>query len=370
MDRRNTLGWTAVGISTAISSLWAFWGIFESFHEGWYFDSLIRNLVLTARYLTLMLVFLGLSVVALRWPRAGGGLYQLFAIGFCVWVLMTRSVLDARVVLGWMPAILPPLLVGGLFWLGRPQPLRLAYGICTLVPLAVAFGFTVEPATRIASRVDDGDRGLRLVEGNGVTLVWAPEGPGWPRPDPDGEAWRTRWRGPTWQEARSVARRLTADGESVTTDPQDIWRLPTIDEVVRSMARHGVNCGGAWDPATGLVSYRTRPDKEPPLWNPYSVVIYWWTSSEASEGRAYAIDFKGNVYARDKRSTLGSQGFRAVRDAQMDLGPAGVSRDLQVRRDGPPDTPRLAGHVRGSWFEMRLTRAAAGPPPRPGPGTR
>jgi hypothetical protein len=52
---------------------------------------------------------------------------------------------------------------------------------------------------------------------------------------------------------------------------------------------------------------------KPPLWNPHSPVIYWWTSSEESERRAYTIDFNGNVYERDKSSTLGSQAFRAVR---------------------------------------------------------
>ena len=317
MNGRAIVGWTAEGISTVLSSVWAFWGIFESFHEGWYFDSLARNLALTARYLTLMLTLVALSVTALRWPRVGGSLYQLFGIGFCIWILMTRKVLSLGVVLGWTPAILPPLFPGVLFWFGRPRPLSLAYGIAVLVPVATAVGFAVEPVTRIAGRIDDGDRGLRIVEGNGVKLMWAPEGPGWPRPDPEDEAWLTDWRGPTWEEAREVCRHLTADGESIASTPQDIWRLPTVDEVVRSMARHGVNCGGAWDPARARASYTRMPDKESPLWNPHSVVIYWWTSSEEDEGRAYRVDFKGNVYARDKNSTLGSQGFRAVRDPRM-----------------------------------------------------
>jgi hypothetical protein len=42
------LGWIAVGLATAISSLWAFWGVYESFHEGWYFTSLAQNLILTS----------------------------------------------------------------------------------------------------------------------------------------------------------------------------------------------------------------------------------------------------------------------------------------------------------------------------------
>jgi hypothetical protein len=368
MSRRAILGWVAVGISTVLSSLWAFWGVFESFHEGWYFESLTRNLVLTVKYLTLMLSLVALSVTALRWPRVGGAVYQLSGAGFCIWILTTRRVLNLGVVLSWMPVTLPLLVLGALFWVGRPRPLGLAYKISLFVPLAVAVGTAAEPVARIAGRVDDGDRGQRMVEGNGVKLIWAPEGPGWPKPDPDDETWRTRWRGPTWKEAREVTRRLAADGETLASTPQDIWRLPTIDEVVRSMARHGVNCEGVWDPARGRASYATRPDKEPPLWNPHSVIIYWWTSSEESASRAYCIDFKGNVYSRDKTSTLGSQGFRAVRDPQTDAGPAeGVARSAPRSRREPllmgvaifqPDTRVLLRRLAGKSFDSAEQRLA------------
>jgi hypothetical protein len=33
---RRILGWIAVGFSIAISSVWAYWGISEAFHEGWH----------------------------------------------------------------------------------------------------------------------------------------------------------------------------------------------------------------------------------------------------------------------------------------------------------------------------------------------
>jgi hypothetical protein len=313
MRRPVILGWIAVGIATLVSSLWAFWGIYESFHEGWYFNSLSQNLALTFKYLGIMLVSVALSVIALRWPRTGGSLYQLFGVGFCVWILMTRKVLSLIVVLGWLPALLPVLIVGILFWAGRPTPVSLAYKISVLLPLLVAVGFAIEPATRIAGRIDDGNRGLRIVQGNGVKLIWAPEGPGWPNPDPRDRIWVTQWRGPTWEEAQKVCRYLTADGTAIGNTPQDIWRLPTVEEVVRSMTRHGSNCGGVWDPTSNQASYRTKPDKESPLWNPYSPIIYWWTSSQPRSSQAYSVDFNGNIYTRNKESNLGSQGFRAVR---------------------------------------------------------
>jgi hypothetical protein len=313
MRKSTILGWIAVGISTLISSLWAFWGIFESFHEGWYFKALSQNLTLTVKYMALMLVFGALSVVALRWPRAGGSLYQLFGVGFCVWILMTRKALTPKVVLGWLPALLPVLVLGILFWVGRPAPVSLAYTISVLLPLLVAVGFAIEPVTRIAGRIDDGNRGLRIVQGNGVKLVWAPEGPGWPHPDPYDRIWLTQWRGPTWEQAQRVCRYLTADGTAVANTPQDVWRLPSVEEVVRSMTRHGANCGGVWNPVSTQASYTTKPDKESPLWDPYSPVIYWWTASQPNSAQAYSIDFNGKIYNRYRQSNLGSQGFRAVR---------------------------------------------------------
>ena len=307
------LGWIAVGLSTAMSSLWAFWGVYESFHEGWYFTSFTQNLVLTAKYFALMLALVVVSVLAIRWPRFGGALYQISGAGFCFWILATRQVMSPRVILGWLPALAPLLCLGILFWKGRPKPARLAYQISVLLPVAIAIGFAIEPVARIASRRDDGNRGSRIVQGKGVELVWAPEGPGWPNPDPHNRVWMTQWRGPTWEEAQRVCRYLTADGTALANTPQDIWRLPTVEEVVRSMTRHGSNCGGLWNPTNAQASYATKPDKESPLWNPYSPIIYWWTSSQPNRTLAYSIDFNGRIYIRNTESNLGSQGFRAVR---------------------------------------------------------
>jgi hypothetical protein len=66
-----------------------------------------------------------------------------------------------------------------------------------------------------------------------------------------------------------------------------VWRLPTVDEAVRSMARHGRNSGGVWDAETGKAAYNMIPDKESPLWNVHSQVIYWWTATEIDAERAY-----------------------------------------------------------------------------------
>jgi 2',3'-cyclic-nucleotide 2'-phosphodiesterase (5'-nucleotidase family) len=60
-------------------------------------------------------------------------------------------------------------------------------------------------------------------------------------------------------------------------------------------------------------SYRQQPDKESPLWNIYSKVIYWWTASEVSDKQAYIVVYNGGVWARTKTMRPGYLTFRAVR---------------------------------------------------------
>jgi hypothetical protein len=140
-----------------------------------------------------------------------------------------------------------------------------------------------------------------LIEGNGVALVWAPEGPGWPR------------EGGSWHDAREACHQLSEDGLTLTTEPQGFWRLPGVDEAVRSMGQHGVNSGGIWDAETGQAAYTTTPDKESPLWNVHSQVIYWWTASEVDESHAYMIVYDGKVWSRPKDFGPAYLGFRCVR---------------------------------------------------------
>ena len=139
------------------------------------------------------------------------------------------------------------------------------------------------------------------MQGNGVALTWAPGGPGWPR------------EGGDWYEAQQACQYLSEDGLTLSPTPLDIWRLPTVDEAVRSMALHGQNSGGEWDAETAQATYETNPDKESPLWNPYSQVIYWWTATEIDEDRAYIIVYDGKVWPRSKEFGPAYLGFRCVK---------------------------------------------------------
>jgi len=141
-----------------------------------------------------------------------------------------------------------------------------------------------------------------------VRLEWAPAGPGWPE------------MGVTWTEAVSRCARLREDGLSLADTPLNIWRLPTIEEAVVSQSLHGRLSGGTWNPATRTASYQILPDKEPPLWNPYSMIVYWRTATKVDELTAYRIVYTGRVIPTPKRVGWGYLGFRAVRRARAPRG--------------------------------------------------
>jgi hypothetical protein len=284
-----------VGVSTAITCFWAYWGILENFHEGWYSESLLSNVgLMLVQYLSPMLIFMGVNLVSIYWPRLGGSLYVVFALA-AVWFFQafTNTIL--------LFLIVPLTGLGLLCWFGRPEPRKVAVYLSIGLPVLALTIFGIEPVLRVSQRLDDGNLQARSVHGNGVSLIWAPEGPGWPR------------KGMNWHEARRACQRLSQDGLTLSTVAQHIWRLPTVDEAVRSMARHGQNSGGVWDAEAARASYDTRPDKESPLWNVYSQVIYWWTATEVDEARAYIIVYDGRVWLRSKQFGPDYLGFRCVK---------------------------------------------------------
>jgi hypothetical protein len=295
LDKRPIAGWIAVGLSTVITCLWAFWGIVENFHEGWYYESWLPNLgLMLAQYLSPMLIFVGATLISIFWPRAGAALHGLLALGLA-WFFgaLTNTVV--------LLLLLPLLGLGALYWYGRPQPRRLAASLAIGLPLLTLVIAGIEPALRVSQRLDDGNLQARLVQGNGVDLIWAPAGPGWPR------------EGGDWSEAQQVCEHLSEDGLTVAPVPQQIWRLPSVDEAVRSMARHGQNSGGVWDAASAKATYETKPDKESPLWDVHAQVIYWWTATEAEGDRAYIIVYNGEVWPRSKQFGPDYLGFRCVK---------------------------------------------------------
>ena len=300
-DRKFWLGWIGVGISLIFSSLWAHWGAMENFHECWYSDSVWENLfMLFFQYLLFTIVFVLLAVISLRWKRIGLALHILIA-GASFWFFSGArfSVLAGMIVL-------PVLALGLLYYFGEPQPKKWAYRLLVIVPLIITLAISIPLGIKISQRVDDQDFGARVVEGNGVKLVWAPRGPGWPD------------KGTSWQDAQRICSYLSEDGTELKPEPQSIWRLPSVDEAVRSMMIHGENAGGVWDPLEAKANYIRTPDKESPLWDLHSKIIYYWTANTSSrnDDRAYIIVYDGGVYDRMKTESQGYLSFRAVKDAE------------------------------------------------------
>jgi hypothetical protein len=289
-------GWSAVIFSTILSGFWAFWGSIENFHEGWYFPELWRNLgLMLVQYAPWMFVPMLAGLLALWRPLLGSAAHVLFAAG-AFWLFGFRAVG------GWLLAT-PVLLLSALYAYGRPIPLRLARSVLIALPLATAVVSGAYPGWRVMTRPSAVDLSMRQIGGNGVNLVWAPGGPGWDN------------SGFSWFEAVRRCDHLTVDGTALAASPQGEWRLPTVNEVVRTMRWRGQNAEGTWDPGARRATYRVMPDKEAPLWNPYSQVIYWWTADEADLDRAYRIAYNGQAHAIPKRS---GQGYMACRCVKRD----------------------------------------------------
>jgi hypothetical protein len=291
---RRVLGWVAIGISTLTAGWWAVWGIIENFHEGWYFTSLARNVgLMLLQYLSPMLIVMLLSLLCFRWRRASMPVCATIAVAAAIFFRGAHAALYL--------ISLPLLILGALYQSGDPQPRLWARRCLIWIPILTALISGAYPGWRAIHRLDDGNYGTRLVAGNGVSLLWAPRGPGWPS------------HYASWNQANQNCAVLNADGLSLSTAPQNLWRLPTVDEAVRSLVYRGRNAGGVWDGRTGRARYRVMPDKDSPLWDRYSQVIYWWTATEVGSGKAYRVAYNGYVFAWDKRGWGDYWAYRCVR---------------------------------------------------------
>jgi len=302
---RQISGWAALAVSTGFACLWAFWGANENFHEGWYYASLWRNLgLMLVQYLSPMLIVMLVSAVILQWPRLALLLTVPSAITATLYFGKFRFSSVAFVLIA-----IPLVLLGVLYRFGRPEPRRWAWRCLIGLPLLTVIASGAYPGWMAMHRFDDANYGMRQIPGNGVSLVWAPEGPGWPE------------NGVSWYQAMQNCAHLNADGTALTALPQNLWRLPTVDEAVRSLVFRGENAGGTWDSAQKRARYRVTPDKDSPLWKVHSQVIYWWTNTEVDASRAPYISNNGYVQQVPKRLQTGYLAYRCVTEPQIGKEP-------------------------------------------------
>ncbi len=102
-----------------------------------------------------------------------------------------------------------------------------------------------------------------------------------------------------------------SEREKIVEKEVNCWRLPTRDEIVRSLTKYNKNCGGKLN--NGKAYYKVLPEKETPLWDPHSIVIYYWTS-EKEGNMAYLVSYNGRVILRSADNGADYHGYRCVRN--------------------------------------------------------
>ena len=324
---RQLPGWIAAALLSLATTLWTFWGVGEMYYEGWWGAWTNR-----LPYLAPPAICVACTLVALTWPRVGGWTILLVGGAFTAWRWTRQAqlgLLTLHWALGWFPVSGALVVVGALFLLeGRSRRQRRAAGekttrrwlhyLVALAPsLLTAIGVTALFAPLLLSRYDDGVRSGRQIDGSGVTMVWAPAGPGW-----NWHPLRGIGRYPSWDDlalygvlpagihlqrkleegehateadmqATGLCRYLSADGTALMPEPQDVWRMPTTDEVVRSLVRRGESAGCIWDGASARAECERQPNKDTPLWSPDEAPIYFWTGDEHDGGEAWYVPYTG-----------------------------------------------------------------------------
>lgn len=285
---KKTLGWLFLVILSGIISFWAFWGIVESFYEGWYNKSFIANLWLTiSRYLLPVWILLLPSILAIYYKKIGTIVFA--TLGVSISLYFTQ----------WF-FFIPLFVIAALSWFSQLPSKTLCVLIILGAPLITLVISGFQPAYRVATRFDgDISKPFKTMT-NGQQLTWAPPGPGWPS-NPS-----------NWIEAVETCERLAPDGKTIADTIVGLWRLPTIEEIVASTYFHGKPMPGTWSKETLKTYFEFTPDKEPPMWNPHSPIIYWWTSNTAGDS-ALMYSFNGVVFNQEKQHKAGYYGFRAVR---------------------------------------------------------
>jgi hypothetical protein len=290
---QKVIGWITAFTTLSIICLWSYWGVNEAFHEGWYHTSLLQNLSLTfIQYLSIPIILLTLSLIAIHHKRLGFGLF--IALG--VFALLFFNSNAGRIMI-----FVPMLLLASGFYFGKFQRKKTIVLSFIIIPLLIILSFGIPQLYKVENRFSDNDFGSRIITGNNINLTWAPQGIGFPL------------EGTNWSTSVDNCARLDEKGTRLEDDGMNIWRLPSRDEVVRSMTRKNNNAIGFINDS-GIAQYDIKPDKETPLWNPNSKVIYYWTSESKNEKQAYLVAYNGYILERSKDSGANYQGYRCVKE--------------------------------------------------------
>lgn len=352
-------GFAAYIFLLAATLLWAYWGVGEVFHEGWYppYTHIIF-------YFIPFLVLLGTIALCIYFPLIGGIVIVAGGI-LCLVLIIIRSMQQHINLLPsfWMIAaivIIPGLLFISDYILKKRRKHRepgkaifknlwklvAAIGLSLILIIGVGTPLLIRNLGRLP--LDSYDE--VTVEGNGITLTLAGDGPGWYYSNTSpilfkGKEYRAfSWNeialfgkdpvgfegkryGPDYDnteesiyyatqedfEKYNMFRYLDCRGDKLTDKIKDCWRLPAAEEYVMLFMYRGGNCGGYFNEKEGKAYYRKTPDKEGPIWAPDKMVIYYWTSTSFDDEYAYEITYAGEVRKIPKITGQDYRGWRAVR---------------------------------------------------------
>ncbi len=274
---KKLIEWIGIGLITALNAIWLHWGLGEAFYEGWGVPATPWFL-----FLSIGAAAMFFSVLAIRIPFIGGGILIVTGLAFAIWwlaptissgyyslnVTMERLFLSGGFTLVGILLILdgrfnPRSKIKDRPWILRNIRMVIAIGLPLLAGLIV----TGVNLPVVLNRLDDGDRSARLIVGNEVSLIWAPLGPGWnwkqdfggyPRwnslaffaIEPVGlNPQKTRPEYTTLEDMKTTGLCVYLDesGKYLMATPQHIWRMPTVDEIARSLRQNDENAGCEWD---------------------------------------------------------------------------------------------------------------------------
>lgn len=290
---RNIIGLITSIFILLIICIWSYWGVNEAFHEGWYFVSVWENLKLTfIQYLLVPITLIIFSSI---------GLFRQKIVFVLFFFLGTFSLFFFRSSAGRLLIFLPAILVSLSFYFAEFKYKKETLIVTTTLPFFIILAFGIPQLIRVEKRLNDGDFGSRRIVGNGVVLTWAPQGVGFPLIGTD------------WVTAKNNCVYLNEKGVELENDKVNVWRLPTRNEIVRSLSKNNVNSKGLID-INGNAKYSLSPDKETPLWNPHSQIIYYWTCDEQDENKAFLVSYNGVILSRNKNSGPNYQGYRCVKE--------------------------------------------------------
>lgn len=337
-------GWVGTGLITVLNAFWLYWGLGEAFFEGWGVPDTPWIM-----FLSISLVAILISILTIKFPYVGGTIFILAGFAFAAWWLIpgikngfyTLDIALERLILSGGFSF-----VGILFILDarynpklsetrKPWCLKNARLLFSIgVPVAVGLLVAAANLPVVLTRVDDGDRSTREIIGNDVHLNWAPAGPGWNLKQHFGGY-------PSWDSLASygidergldikklsgrhasdaemkkfgLCTFLDENGTTLMNAPQDIWRMPTVDEIARSLSKHTKNAACSWGNEIGRLECSLSPDKETPLWAPDQPPVYYWAAESFDSENAYYVSYTGFVSNQPKDWGNPRHGYRCVKE--------------------------------------------------------